>query len=530
MIEQRIKKSRRIKSKVKEKFESYICKIICVIFFLICLLLIFFSLRSTGYNPGGDGHFSEDVLFEQDSIFMNILEMGIFVICMGIFIATLDRLFGNRRRVNMILLWIFMLISGIGSLIWVVSLHEYPQADQYFICQVAMQMNAGDFSALQKGGYAAIYQQQLGMITLLRIFFKLFGDMRWIVFQMFNALFVPVIIFGGYQITRVLSKDSSNTERIYLILSFLFIPMYIYSPYVYGEIMSTAFSVIGIWLFLECYAQMRWYKLLGLGLSMGIAVQLRENCIIILIAMVLVALVSCFCGNIKISMEVILASVIGVALLWGIIHGGIYARYIGDDVEGMPASLHIAMGTNDDGVNAGYYNVYNYATFSECDYNAELADQKAKQKLKEFMLYCRENPYQAIDFYARKIEGQWNVPMLQCLSMNGKYNTDAINGIAKKMYMGNLSGYAQNFMNVWQQVVYVFSGILIVVIWNKWKKIEYYLLPVAVIGGFLFSILWEAKARYIFIYMILLIPLAAIGLNDSLGLAHKKIWSKRRKR
>lgn len=512
---------RRVQTKVNKIFEKYICKLVIIIFLIIHAILICDSLRRTGYNAGGNGYFGEDVFFESDSLITNILLVILFVAVIGLIIFVLSKLFGNETNSNKKILWVVMGLSGIMSLIWVFSLREYPQADQYFICEAAVQMNHGDFSSLQKGGYAAIYQQQLGMITLLRLFFKVFGDMRWLPFQAFNALFVPVIIYGGYQITRIISKNSISAERIYLILSFSFVPMYIYTPYIYGEIMSTAFSILGIWMFLECCCHLTWYKLLALGVSMGIAVQLRENCIIVAVAMILSCILILIRGEWKESFLIALATVMGIGLFWGAIHHGIYAKYIGEEVEGMPATLHIAMGTNDDGVNAGYYNVYNYATFVESDYNAKVADQKAKQKLAEFITFCKENPRYAIDFYARKIEGQWNVPMLQCLPMNGKYNEEAICGVAKAMYFGKISDWSQDFMNIWQQVLYLSAAFLI---WKKrkeWNKIEYFILPIIVIGGFLFSILWEAKARYIFIYIVLLIPLAANGLNNFLNVRKK---------
>lgn len=55
------------------------------------------------------------------------------------------------------------------SLYWVQSSGTYPRADQEFIWEQAQLFNAGDFSGLEPGGYVAIYQQQLGIITILRI-------------------------------------------------------------------------------------------------------------------------------------------------------------------------------------------------------------------------------------------------------------------------------------------------------------------------------------------------------------------------
>ena len=47
---------------------------------------------------------------------------------------------------------------------------------------------------------------------------------------------------------------------------------------------------------------------------------------------------------------------------------------------------------------------------------------------------------------------------------------------------------------------------------KKRLPLENCLLLVAVLGGFLFSVLWEAKARYIFPYFILMLPCTAAGI------------------
>ena len=45
---------------------------------------------------------------------------------------------------------------------------------------------------------------------------------------------------------------------------------------------------------------------------------------------------------------------------------------------------------------------------------------------------------------------------------------------------------------------------------RKTIKLEDYIFLVYIIGGFLFSIMWEAKARYVLPYFICMIPYCAI--------------------
>ena len=54
---------------------------------------------------------------------------------------------------------------------------------------------------------------------------------------------------------------------------------------------------------------------------------------------------------------------------------------------------------------------------------------------------------------------------------------------------------------------------MLFIVHKRWSNIENYLLLIGVFGGFLFTLIWEAKTRYAFPYYILMIPYAAIGID-----------------
>ena len=55
-------------------------------------------------------------------------------------------------------------------------------------------------------------------------------------------------------------------------------------------------------------------------------------------------------------------------------------------------------------------------------------------------------------------------------------------------------------------------------------------LTIGFIGGFLFSILWEASGRYAFPYFMLLIPLASGAAGTVMNLFEEKVLSKIKKK
>ena len=67
---------------------------------------------------------------------------------------------------------------------------------------------------------------------------------------------------------------------------------------------------------------------------------------------------------------------------------------------------------------------------------------------------------------------------------------------------------------------------------EEWSVEFDYLLMIYFIGGFLFSLLWEAKPRYVFPYVYVCLPLAAMGLyqiSEKAEAAISKISKKKNK-
>lgn len=73
-------------------------------------------------------------------------------------------------------------------------------------------------------------------------------------------------------------------------------------------------------------------------------------------------------------------------------------NHIPADSKPMPAVMHIAMGTNDDKQNAGWFNGYNWNTYEKHDFMPEPAAKEAKEHLLEFAEECVNDSAMAIEF------------------------------------------------------------------------------------------------------------------------------------
>jgi len=69
-------------------------------------------------------------------------------------------------------------------------------------------------------------------------------------------------------------------------------------------------------------------------------------------------------------------------------------------------------------------------------------------------------------------------------------------------------------MKGWQAALYVLCSIGAIVCIRKKRGAAALVLPVAVLGGFLYHMIFEAKSQYIYVYALYLVPLAGYGLSS----------------
>ena len=488
--------------------EERIAKIFNVLAIIVFIPLFVLSLCISWINDWD--LVREYVSPVKDSLIGNLFYVVIILLVAGLWYHFAKR---SNKKVNMdIIATMVSILVLLFGIYWVGATNTTVQADQYIICHLAEAFEFGDFSGLNQDEYLGSYPQQLGIITFLRLLYKMFGEEHYKAFQYFNALMASVFVLSGYHVVKHLSKDSKLAEAFYLILMILCVPFYCYIPFVYGEISSTALVMLAGWLYLSCLERFSWPKVIFMSFVMGAAIQFRKNTLIFLIAFVIVSIVKLLQKPDK----HVLISIGGILLSVILFQSAINYTYKDVTPEGnneIPAILFVVMGTNEDNGMAGWHNFYEMWTFAEYNYHVEAATAIGLRDLKVFLLKCLDDPAYAVDFYYRKISSQWNVPMYQCLAMNNKIAGEQ-SPLAESVYFGSLREFAEAEMNIYQIMVY--GGVLglLLLIRKKWCHIENYLLLIGIFGGFLFSIIWEAKSRYVFPYFIMMIPYAAVGIYE----------------
>ena len=67
-------------------------------------------------------------------------------------------------------------------------------------------------------------------------------------------------------------------------------------------------------------------------------------------------------------------------------------------------------------------------------------------------------------------------------------------------------------MNIGQQALYVLACIGMAGALRRRRDAAQMILPLTILGGFLYHMIFEAKSQYIYVYALYMIPLAAQGL------------------
>lgn len=442
----------------------------------------------------------------EDSFIKNLVVAVVVMVLFGVLSWLLFR--GKSEEQKKQLVWRFAIVEtilvGIALAVWV-TLTQFGQSrDALQVYGTTMGFMNGDYSAMEYN-YIQGFQQQLNLVFLEEFLLGIGGDYR--VFQYLNVLFVMAIVFFLYRITDKLFHN--QMINFYCLLGVAgFLPMHFYVSLVYGDICSISLSLVAIWALLGwCESKKKRYVAITI-VSLTVAALARKNTLIILVAISLCLAIYAWK---ECEWRAILIGILTSVVLFGTMQliPRIYENRSGVELgDSMPAILWVAMGMQGDWGGHGVYNAYNESIFWSAGNDAELASEEAwkyiEARLQEFV----QDPAMAKDFYRSKILEQWGETTYGSMMLT--YNTENANaGVVDAVYGGAMQGKLISYQNYYAFVIYL--GVLLFLIGRIRKRdnIMQLLLLVVVVGGMLFSIIWETKSRYVFGYVICMIPYMA---------------------
>ena len=426
----------------------------------------------------------------------------------------------QERRIRILagMVFVWTLIFGVW---WVGAAKCIPLGDQNSVCTAAEQFRNGNYEMLTIDSYEKylfIHPHQLGLTALMEMIYALFGNGNYVAFEYLSCIGAAVTLYTGYRMTRVLTEDR-RAWICYLLLAAVCFPFLFYVVFVYGEIPSITCSMLALWGFLEYRKhkdeKIRFGWLALCCIMCALACLIRNNCVILLIAFVLILLVQA-AGERK--LRPLLAAVLLVAVFVGgraALRKSYEVRSGVELNEGAPMLLYVAMGMQQGEGAPGWSNGYilhNYWGVS--DFDNEVSAAMAKQDIRNSVSEFLHHPKYALRFYVEKFTSQWNDPTYECYAMTHIGGDDPRGAVADSIFHGKLHTAFAWFMNQYQSLIY--GGVFLWLLYGFWRKkdLSKQVLVIAVFGGFLFHMLWEAKGRYILPYFMLMLPMAAAGLAE----------------
>lgn len=504
------------------RLANVVVKIVGIAIFLVLVRL---SLCYTQYMMPGE---IERMVTVRDSVPQNLAFLAIWIL-IGVFLILLEKKLGEtaRKRLSVIALIAAMLVVAVQSFWWIFSAVRVPVGDQAFIYGGASYFQEGSYAFLDKGGYYYLYPHQLGLTALMEALFCVVGTYNYMAFEVICAVLAVGIVLAGYLFLKEVT-DSLAAALMYCISMTACLPMIFYTSWVYGDLPSIFFLLLCAWglLRLEKTRKLKWVFVAAFAMMMAMLVRL--NSVIFLIA---ACIVGCLCALQHKNFKLIIALALSI-LLPVVAYGGIYKMYEDrsgyEHFEGIPAVGFIAMGLQENYLGNGWYSDYHKTVFWETDCDrqktAEISEEKIRERLQEF----RNDPRMAYQFFYQKMASQWDAPLFQSLYFNGDYSDENMPGQDTLVYKLSHEYFGRALAVADRLQFIIYAGMLFYFMFcvKGRSEILWHMLVVTVIGGFLFSIFWEAKARYIFPYYILMFPMAAVGYRElycSAGQLYSKV-------
>lgn len=527
MICQEIKMSKR--EKISDRLTAVGCGVVCVAGSLIFLFLSWYAFRYTQYIPPNAPELPVEV---RDSSIQNLLGFLLLLAVTAAGMAAERKLSVRCRKLitggMLMLLLAWLTFAGFW---WIYSAERVPAADQLYICVDACNFMEGQFDSLRPGYYCDRYPQQLGMIAVLELVFSVTGTYNYFAFEVINVLAVSCIAYLGYRIVREITEDMTPV-LIYCLTMMGCLPLIFYTSWVYGEILSILFSMLAVFFLLRYGNIRKWGYLAGSVVSLSLAVTVRKNCLILAIAFCLVAILAA----IRRKDRRLLVFAVCALLIPNLVVSGVRKTYelrSGISVsKGLPASSWIYVGLQETDSRYGWYYIAETDPYGESGCNTEESDRIYRQAIRDRLTTFWEQPSYAFSFLKQKQLSQWNEPLYQGYYFSQNYaeeNPPAEDSLIQRLSQTACFTWVLRICDRLQFVLYMGMFFFFLFAVRKEGNLLSFVLPVMIIGGFLFSIIWEAKARYIFPYYVAMFPMAAVGCQQLLLWLNGR-WENRKSR
>ena len=502
---------------VSQKAARFLTLAALIVFACVLALVTLGALSTTASSAVANNRMNQRVMLARDG-FGGLALTAALLLALAAVHAFLRRRAGRRAFAAALALW------TAAALCFVLAVGLLPRADSALVIEAAKRFAAGDFSPLE-GEYFSRVSYQLGICLPLEGLARLLPGLDLnLLMQALNCAISAALMALLCGLAGGLSGDACTSGAAAL-LYLAFVPMLLFNMFVYGVLPMLLLCVLAMRCFARCArtGERRFGVLYAL--LIGAAAALKPNAMIVMLALLICAAVHALQRK---DGFLLLCAALSVVLCFALPAGVIRLYELRAGVTLAPDTgmlLRLAMGMQDSMIAAGWYNgvIEEYWPLSV---TPEMEKAAALEMLAARLREFAADPAGAWAFFKEKCLTQWAEPSYDILwygAVCGK--SGRFNGLAHAIFRDGspVRALLAGYMNIFQQAAYVLAligtcGMI------KEKRIEavQLMLPVTVLGGFLYHMLFEAKSQYIYPYMLLLLPLAAAGMDLLAGRARNK--------
>lgn len=488
-----------------EKLVAFFC---AVLFIILAFISIGSILTTSSLNPYDMNKFiNENIVIIQDSVLLNVAVIAVFIFLLK-FLKGLEKYISIK--VVSIVLILYVTVLGI---VWVTAAQPIPRGDSQTINQTAQMIINNDYSALQgPQSYYQFYPFQTGFLFICEMFTRLFGIGNYTALAIINVVWLDAAYIALLWITKIVF-DNRKTELLTIFLLAACLQPILFCTFIYGNLMGLAFSLWAVLLVLLYFKTNKKRLMLISAVLIAVAILVKENYSIVLIAMCIML----FLHFIKSRRWFSLVAILCVCCIsFGVSSAVKYSYEVRANVNigsGVPQLAWAAMGMEEKGspMFPGWYNAYNDYVFKIHDENPKAASVEIDRYVKDRLKYFIAHPGYTMQFFANKTLSQWNEPTYESIWLSEAPETQRpLSMIAQEVYYGETNTILNQYFNYYVELIF-FGAVAALFFSIKKPHLEFSFIPLIVLGGFLYHLIFEAKSSYILVYFIILIPYAANG-------------------
>lgn len=518
--------------KKKSKFETIISNIICVLTFISFGYIALMSFFQTSVFDAAK-FTSEVINYETDVVGLNIL----FTVLFCAFLFAMKKTYNFFAKINIKLIETAMVaIVIILGLVWINAVTSVPAADSYNLFEAATDATRNTYKSMQNGGnfynhdfysnyaYFNFYPFQLGYVFFSEMVYRIFGTSNSLPIQTINVICVGFAYLAVARITRILFKKLSIEFLAIMLLLACNQPV-LFSTFAYGNIIGMCFSLWASYFLIKYFKTNKYVLLIPCGLMLVFAILVKYNNLIVLVAFVIMLIVHTVKMKKWQSIAFALALCIASVGVNSLVVMSYEARANTKFTDGVSQVLYLDMGLTESYMAPGWYTTTGKDIYIQSQLNTQIANQKGwddiNTKLKKF-----SDINYTFDFFSKKILSQWNEPSFESIwvSQVKDHIRPVDKGLGAAIYSGSLGQLIKLWFNLYMQILYLSFAIgMYLLLIRKKANIETMLLPLILLGGFSYHLLFEGKSQYVLTYIIMMIPTASYALHTILYSDYSKL-------